>query len=57
MRFSTEYVKKKLNQLIDELDTIDEDDDHGWEWEIFLAYISRAKHQVMDRKNKENTND
>lgn len=50
MRFTTEYIKKKLNELLAELEKTDSED--GWEWENLLALISKAKEQVKQREKK-----
>ena len=55
MRFEKKYIIKKLTQLIDEMKTIPDDEDRGWEWENLLALVSRAKEQVRQAKDKQST--
>lgn len=51
MRYQTDYIIKKMNQLIEEMETLPDEKDHGWEWENLLALTSQAKEKV--RKAKE----
>lgn len=50
MRYDTDYIIKKMQQLIDEMRSVEDDKDHGWEWENLLALISQAKEKVKKAK-------
>ena len=50
MRYDTDYIIKKMQQLEEEMRKVPEENDHGWAWENLLAILSQAKEQARGKQ-------